>query len=236
MKLEDLRVKLFCDSANILDMEEMRNRVQGYTSNPSLARRAGVVDYLAFCREAAQRFPNHSLSLEVLAEEPQEAWRQAKLLSHLGPNVSVKVPIVTSTGQSNTPLIRDLAASNVSVNVTACFTRQHVRAARDALRIGDPQRSYISVFAGRIADSGACPEPLMSAAAWFLDGTPTELIWASVREPYNVVEAHRCQVPIITVFPEMLRRLNRFGRDLDEFAIETSAMFARDAREAGYTL
>jgi len=232
-------VKLFCDSANLDDMRELQSTglVSGWTCNPSLCRKAGVKDYLAFCREAATEFADQPLSLEVVADEPREIVRQARILADLGRNVFVKVPIVNMLGNNNVWAINALVLDGIQVNVTACFTEQHVKAARAALAHGDPRcNSYISIFAGRIADTGRCPEHLVSNAAWFVQGTGTEIIWASVREPYNIVQAERAGCQIITVFPEMLRRLDRFGRDLDEFARETSQMFYDDAMSAGYQL
>lgn len=239
MDLSSLKVKLFCDSGSLADMEEMlaTGLVSGFTTNPSLVRKAGVSDYLAFCRDAAKFCGNMPLSLEVVADEPKEIRRQALLLASLGENVFVKVPIVNTHGQLNTEVIRDLALAAVQVNVTACFTERHVKQGRESLAYGEPAcRSYISIFAGRIADSGRCPEQLVGNAAWYVQGTGTEIIWASVREPYNIVQGARCGCQVITVFPEMIRRLERFGRDLDQFAQETSKMFFDDARQAGYVL
>lgn len=239
MDLAKLKVKLFCDSGSLFDMQEMLDTglVSGFTCNPSLVRKAGVADYLDFCKNAAKLCGDKPLSLEVVADDLQEIYRQARVLANLGDNVFVKVPIVNSKGQINTLVIRDLANEGVQVNVTACFTDLHVKQAREALVYGEPAAgSYISIFAGRIADSGRCPEQLVSNAAWYVQGTGTEIIWASVREPYNVVQAERASCHVITVFPEMLRRLNRFGRDLDQFATETSKMFYDDAKAAGYSI
>lgn len=239
MTLEDLQVTLFCDSADLGQMEAMKARglVQGFTCNPSLVRKAGVADYLAFCRAAVALCRPLPLSLEVIADSPREIIRQAELLNSLGDNVVVKIPIVTPEGLGNQTLIALLAKRRMALNITACFTGRHVRDAQEALLSSDsPAASYISIFAGRIADSGRCPEQLVSNAAWFVQGSPTKIIWASVREPYNVVQANRCGCHVITVFPSVLARLDRFGRDLDEFARETSEMFSRDASEAGYSL
>jgi transaldolase len=237
--IKSLNVKLFCDSGSLDDMQEMlaTGLVSGFTCNPSLCRRAGVTDYLTFCREAARLCGDLPLSLEVVADEPDEIYRQAYILGAIGDEVFVKVPIVNASGKSNAEIIADLADEDVQVNVTACFTERHVKQAREALSQGNANYlSYISIFAGRIADSGRCPERLVSNASWYVQGTGTQIIWASVREPYNIVQAERCQCQAITIFPEMLRRLDRFGRDLDEFARETSKMFYDDAVAAGYSL
>ena len=239
MDLKSLKVKLFCDSGSLADMEEMSatGLVSGFTTNPSLVRKAGVFDYLAFCRDAAKFCKDMPLSLEVVADDPGEIFRQAYILQGLGDEVFVKVPVVNASGGSNIELISDLAQEDVQVNVTACFTEQHVKQARTALSRGNANYlSYISIFSGRIADSGRCPEHLVSNAAWYVQGTGTEIIWASVREPYNIVQAERCGCQVITVFPEMIRRLERFGRDLNQFAKETSKMFFDDAKAAGYSI
>jgi transaldolase len=214
--LKDLKVKLFCDSGDLNEMAAIKEQeiVKGFTCNPSLVRKAGVADYLAFCREAVQVAGDMAL----------------------GTNVFVKVPVVSSQGLHNYDVINRLAYQGIRVNVTACFTESHVKAAEASLRTEKSTPSYISIFAGRVADTGRCPEQLISNASWYVQGTPTEIIWASVREPINVVQADRCGCQVITIFPELLRRLDRFGRNLDEFARETSEMFYRDAIAAGYTL
>lgn len=239
MDLKSLSVKLFCDSGSLADMQEMLDTglVSGFTSNPSLCRRAGVVDYLAFCRDAARLCGKLPLSLEVVADEFAEIERQAHVLAGIGKNVFVKVPVVSSTGKPNAAIVAKLAHQRIPVNVTACFTERHIKQAQSATTHGGlDYPAYISIFAGRIADSGRCPERLVSNASWYVQGTGTEIIWASVREPYNVVQAARCGCHVITVFPETIRRLVRFGRDLDEFAAETSKMFYDDAKAAGYQI
>lgn len=237
MDTRALRVKLFCDSADLQEMRVMKaaGLVSGFTSNPSLARRAGVTDYLTFAREAAAVADPCPMSLEVVADTPHEIKRQARLLARLGDNVVVKVPVVDTVGRSNQSVISELANEGIALNVTACFTEAHVRHAHAALTRGT-RRSYISIFAGRIADVGQCPERLVGNAAWYVAGSNVEIIWASVREPYNVVQAERCGCQVITVFPEVLKRLERFGKDLDEFARETSQMFFQDATASGFML
>lgn len=238
MDLRTLGVKIFCDSANLADMREITaaGLVSGYTCNPSLCRKAGVTDYLGFCRLAATEFPALPLSLEVIADTPDEIDRQARVIAGLGANVYVKVPILNCAGDWNTSIIHTLAASGVRVNVTACLTVGHVSAAIRSLVPDVP--SYVSVFAGRIADTGVNPLPTMRATVNLIAESklPCEAIWASVREPFNLIQASSCDVQIITVFPEMLRKLSLFGKDLHAFALETSQMFARDAAAAGYVL
>lgn len=237
MDLKALKVKLFCDSGNLADMEEMvrRGGISGFTTNPSLVRRAGVADYLAFCRDAARLCGDLPLSLEVIADTPDEIRRQARILAALGPNVWVKVPVVDSHGASNVLTIESLVHDGVPLNVTACFTKHHVRQAIRALQVTSAHHC-VSVFAGRIADAGLDPVPTMRTAAIDCHGTNIQVIWASVREPLNIIQAAQCGVDAITVFPEMLRKIHLFGRDLDQFAAETSKMFFEDAKTAGYTL
>lgn len=237
MQASDLKVKLFVDSG---DIEQMRHWIgsgvcQGATSNPSLAKKAGVLDYLAFCKDAAMACGSLPISLEVVADAPDEIIRQARILAGIGKNVCVKVPIVDSRGASNLLAIETLAREHIQLNVTACFTSEHVQQALDVLR-GDMTWHYISVFAGRIADAGVDPTNLMRAAAWATKNARVRLIWASIRAPYDIISANDCGVDVITAFPEMLRKVHLFGKDLDEFAAETSAMFYQDALAAGYIL
>jgi transaldolase len=231
-------VKLFCDSASLRDMQEMLDSglARGATCNPSLCRRAGVSDYVAFCREASQLWGSCPLSLEVVADDVSEITRQAHVLADLGPNVFVKVPIVDSRGASNIPLIASLSDDGLRLNVTCMFTGRHVFQAMDILRQSPERPGFISLFCGRVADAGHDPCPTVRLAVEATHGTTTEVIWASVREPLNIVQAANCGCHVVTAFPEVLRRISRFGRDLDEFATETSKMFYDDAKAAGYTL
>lgn len=237
MHTGDHKIKLFCDSGDIKQMEEMRNAgvVQGFTTNPSLARRAGVGDYLRFAQEAAEVCGDKPLSLEVVADEPDEMRRQARVLAQIRHNVVVKIPIVDTRGRPNDPVIETLAREGIPCNVTACFTMQHVHLA--AARLRDyPTTHYISIFAGRIADSGRDPVPTVRQAALDVWGSNLQIIWASAREPLNIVQAEQCLAHIITVFPDFLRKLHLFGKDLDEFARETSQMFYNDSISSGYVL
>lgn len=238
MYLENLTVKLFSDGADLAAMREMvgAGLVRGLTTNPSLCRKAGVSDYLAFASAAANEFPNIPLSLEVIADDPENMIRQALILSELGPEIRVKVPILNCHGEYNTSVIKSLGTAGVKLNITACLTEQHVQIAINALTTTVP--SYVSVFAGRISDTGVNPLPTVryavkSAAA---SHKPIEVIWASVRQPFDVVLADSVEAQIITIFPDFLRKLRLFGKDLHEFAIETTQMFTNDAGKSGYIL
>lgn len=238
MKTDDLRVKIFSDGSDLASMREMVNAgiVKGLTTNPSLCRKAGVSDYLAFAKAAAKEFSNLPLSLEVIADDYDNIMRQARILSDLGPEVRVKIPILNCHGRYNVPAIQDLASLGVKLNVTACLTEHHIQQAINAL--SDRAPSYVSVFAGRIADSGRSPLPTMAYAVECArdSGKPIEIIWASVREIFNIMQADQVGVQVITVFFDWLRKLDRIGCDLHELAIETTQMFASDSANAGYTL
>lgn len=236
MDLKKLRTKIFCDSANLADMRLMKSFgvVSGFTTNPSLCRKAGVVDYFEFCNQAVKEFGDYSISLEVIADEPNEIIRQAKKLHGLGGCVFVKVPIVNTEGKSNAPVIKELVAEGVNVNATAIFTVDQVDDAVNAL--GSRFPGYVSVFAGRVADAGRNPIPYIRNAVETVKGTELQVIWASVREPYNVIQAHDNNCHVVTVFPEMLKKLALFGTDLFDFSVDTSRMFYGDAVSAGYTL
>jgi len=236
--LSSKRIKLFADGADLRSMLELaaRPEIAGLTTNPTLMRKAGVSDYRAFAHEVLASIRDKPISFEVVSDELEEMRRQAHELSSWGPNVYVKIPITNSRGDSATELIHDLAHSGVKVNVTGMLTIDQVRAATQALRGGAP--SVSSVFAGRIADTGRSPLPIMQCALELCRAADRniELLWASPRELYNVIEAEHIGCDIITVLPDLLRKLPLFGKDLTELSLETVQMFQRDALAAGYKL
>ena len=236
MKLSDLRIKLFADGADIVEMMELRlnPHIAGFTTNPTLMRKAGVTDYKAFARTVLEAIPDKPISFEVFSDEFDEMERQAREISSWGPNVYVKIPITNTRKEPSIPLISHLAHTGIKVNVTAVMTLEQVSVASLALYCGAP--SYISVFAGRIADTGVDPVPLMVAALHRIHLCPAELIWASPREVFNVFEANRIGCHIITITSDLLRRLPILGRDLTEYSLETVKMFRRDALAAGFTI
>jgi transaldolase len=192
MNLAELKIKIFADGADkrgILDL--YRNPlIQGFTTNPTLMRQAGISDYEAFAHDILAEVPDRSFSLEVFSDEFEEMGRQARKLAALGPNVYVKIPITNTRGESAAPLVRQLTAENIKLNVTALLTLNQVCAMVDALE-GSPS-AYISVFAGRVADAGVDPLPLMKEALALMQSQPRlELIWASPREIFNLVQADR---------------------------------------------
>ena len=234
----DLRVQVFADGANLEQMKALAAdpNVKGFTTNPTLMRQSGIKDYAAFAREVLKAIPDKPISFEVLADTPAEIRRQALSIADWGDNVYVKVPITTSEGEPLTDLAGELARRGVKVNVTAVFTLEQVWKSCEALRGGAP--SVVSVFAGRIADSGRDPVPHMKAALSICRAADRsiELLWASPRELLNVTQADEVGVDIITVTEAIRTKLHLLGKDLQEFSRETVLMFKRDGESAGYRL
>jgi transaldolase len=235
--LAELRVKLFADGADKLQMiKALENPlVRGFTTNPTLMRAAGVKDYRAFACDILQVIRDHPISFEVFADEFGDMERQAQTIASWADNVYVKIPVTNSRGESSTDIIHRLAHAGVKVNVTALMTLSQVRGVAAALDGGAP--SVVSVFAGRIADTGRDPVPLMAAAVALLSAyTDIELIWASPRELLNVFQADADGCHIITVTDGLLAKLEQVGKDLDEFSLETVSTFHTDAVRSGYQL
>jgi transaldolase len=235
--LEDLNVKLFADGADLDDILALADdvRISGFTTNPTLMWKAGLTDYRAFAQRLLERITKQPISFEVFADSPEEMRRQARLIASWGDNVYVKIPVTTTTGEAMAPLVRELSESGVKVNVTAVFTTAQVELVTAAVKDGAP--SYISVFAGRIADAGIDPQPIMARAVDILLGAPrAELIWASPREILNVVQADQVGCHIITITHDLLAKLDLLGKELDQFSLETVQMFRRDALAARFSL
>jgi transaldolase len=237
MNLAQLKIKIFADGADkrgILDL--YRNPlIQGFTTNPTLMRQAGITDYEAFARDILAEVPDRSFSLEVFSDDFEEMGRQARKLSALGPNVYVKIPITNTKGESAAALVRQLTAENIKLNVTALLTLDQVRCMVAALE-GSPS-AYISIFAGRIADAGVDPLPVMKEALALMRSQPQlELIWASPREIFNLVQADNIGCHIITITHDLLKKLPSLGKDLAEFSLDTVKMFHRDALAAGFDI
>jgi len=232
------RIKIFADGASLPALLELAQnpRIAGFTTNPTLMRKAGVKDYQAFAREALTHIQKKPISFEVFADDFAEMELQARHIASWGDNVYVKIPITNTRGQSATPLVGALAAAGVKINVTALCTLEQVRQTARALRGGAP--SVISVFAGRVADTGRDPVPLMreALAVCRAEDPRIELLWASPREVLNIVQAAEVGCDIITVTNDLLKKLDLIGKDLEEFSLETVRMFHRDAASAGYVL
>lgn len=236
-ELARLRVRIFADGADLAGMLEMaaKPHIAGLTTNPTLMRKAGVADYRAFARDVLAAIPDKPISFEVLSDDFAEMERQANEIAGWGENVYVKVPVTNTRGEPAAPLVRRLARAGVRQNVTAIATLPQVRDVSDALAGGPP--SYVSVFAGRIADTGRDPIPMMAAAVEILKPHPTqELIWASPRELLNIFQADAIGCHVITVTHDLLKKLTLVGKDLAEYSLETVKMFHDDARGAGFTL
>ena len=209
--------------------------VQGFTTNPSLMRKAGVSDYEAFAREAIASIPDVPISFEVFSDTLDDMEREARQIASWGGTTYIKIPITDTRGESTGPLIRKLSGEGLALNITAILTLEQVRAAAAALE--PTSRSIISVFAGRIADTGVDPLPIMSDAVQILKPLPgAELLWASPREVFNVFQADACGCHIITATADILNKLSLAGKDLGEYSLETVQMFYSDAQAAGYKL
>ena len=235
--LSTLRVKLFADGADRLGMLEMyRNPlIRGFTTNPTLMRKAGVSDYRAFALDILRAIPDRPISFEVFSDDFAEMERQAREIARWGDNVYVKIPVTNTLGEPSAPVIRTLTAAGVKVNVTALLALDQVRDVSAALAGGAP--ACVSVFAGRVADTGRDPVPLMAAAVELLRPYPNiELIWASPRELLNIFQANAVGCHIITATNDILAKLGLVGRGLHAYSLDTVKMFRDDAVKAGFSL
>jgi transaldolase len=230
----DLRVKIFADGADLSSIAESSKdpRIAGFTTNPTLIHKAGLSDYESFAKEFLVYVERSPVSFEVLADDIDEMVRQARIISGWGDNVYVKIPVTNTQRLSTAQEVRGLSEDGVKVNVTAIFTTRQVETMADAVRNGAP--SYLSIFAGRIADAGVDPIPIVSAAVEITaDLDSCELIWASPREVLNAVQADAVGCHIITMTPDLIAKLDLLGKDLDVFSLDTVKMFHDDARAAG---
>ena len=235
--MDGLSTRVFADGADLDGILALAAdpRISGFTTNPTLMWKAGLTDYSDFAQRLLERITRHPISFEVFADGVDEMRRQARLISGWGENVYVKIPITTTSGESMVPLVRELSESGVKVNVTALFTTAQVELVTEAVRQGAP--SYLSVFAGRIADAGIDPVPIMARSVdMVVDAPRAELIWASPREVLNVVQADSVGCHIITMTHDLLGKLELLGKDLEQFSLETVQMFHRDAVAAGFNL
>jgi len=232
-----LKVKLFADGADLKGMREMAANplIKGFTTNPTLMRKAGVADYAAFARDVLKIIPDRPVSFEVFADEFDEMEVKAHEIASWGRNVNVKIPVTNTRREFCGPLVERLCKAGVQVNVTALLTLGQVK--RVAERLAPETAAIVSVFAGRIADTGRDPVPLMAEAVRILKAKPkAELIWASPRELINIFQADAIGCHIITATNDILKKLSLVGKDLDHFSLETVEMFYRDAKAAGYTI
>jgi transaldolase len=235
--ISDLKIKIFADGADKAGMLEMYARpyIKGFTTNPTLMRKAGVSDYRTFAEDILQAIPDRPISFEVLSDEFAEMERQAIEMAGWGKQVYVKIPITNTRREPSHDLVKRLSKKGVQLNVTALMTLDQVHAIAESVS-GGP-RCYISVFAGRIADTGRDPIPVMGKAVEILRSVKNaELIWASPRELLNIFQAEEIGCHVITVTNDILRKLNLIGKDLGDFSLETVKMFYDDAHQAGYKL
>jgi len=233
--ITDLKIKLFADGADKAAMLQLyRNPlIRGFTTNPTLMRKAGIVDYEAFARDILSEIRDRPISLEVFADEFDEMERQARLIACWGPNVYVKIPVTNTRREPSLDLIHRLSSAGIRLNITAILTLDQVRDVATALAGGPP--SNVSVFAGRIADTGRDPVPLMARAVELVSVHPgMELIWASPRELLNIFQADSIGCHIITATPDVLQKLALVGKDLDDYSLDTVKMFHSDALKSGF--
>ncbi len=232
-----LNIDLYSDGADVRDMIAARDSgiVKGFTTNPTLMRKSGISDYEKFAREALQAVSGLPISFEVFADEFDEMERQAKLIATWGESVFVKIPITNTRRQSSIDLIRRLSSAGVKLNITAILTLDQVRQVVDAVDAKVP--AIVSVFAGRIADTGRDPVPLMTEAAGIVRKKPkAQLLWASPRELLNIFQADACGCHIITVTADILKKLAMYGKPLEDLSLDTVKMFFNDASSAGFRL
>ena len=235
--LADLKIKIFADGANKAQIFEAHANplIRGFTTNPTLMRSAGITDYEVFAREVLERVKDRPISFEVFSDEFSEMERQARKIASWADNVFVKIPITNTLRESSMELAATLSHSGVKVNVTAVLTLAQVQSAAAALSGGAP--SVISVFAGRIADTGRDPVPFMTTAAGLIGRySNIELLWASPRELLNIFQANDAGCDIITLQDGILAKLQVIGKNLNDYSLETVVMFRDDARKSGYSL
>jgi transaldolase len=235
--LDQITTRIFADGADLEGILALAadSRIAGFTTNPTLMRKAGLVDYEGFARALLERVTEHPISFEVFADDAENMRRQAREIASWGENVYVKIPVTSTAGESMAPLAQELSEEGIKVNVTALFTPAQVEQIASAIADGAP--SYISVFAGRIADAGVDPVPIMARSLELMAAAPrAELIWASPREILNLVQASEIGCHVITITHELLKKLDGLGKGLEQFSLETVRMFHDDARAAGFTL
>jgi transaldolase len=236
-QISDLKIKIFADGADFESMLRLYENplIQGFTTNPTLMRKAGVTDYEEFGRRILAAIPDRPISLEVFADDFSEMEKQACAIAEWGSNVNVKIPVTNTQGRFSGELIRRLSARGICLNVTALMTLDQVKRVVDLLDPAAP--SIVSVFAGRIADTGLDPEPIMIEARQILTSHPkAQLLWASPRELLNIFHADRCGTHIITVTHDLLKKLSSVGYDLESFSLDTVRMFYNDAAASAFTI
>jgi transaldolase len=235
--VNQLKVKLFADGADLESMLDLYKdpSIKGFTTNPTLMRKVGITDYERFARQVLKAIPDRPVSFEVFEDDLAGMLAQAKVIASWGPNVNVKIPVTNTKGEFTGPIINELSMAGVKLNITAIFTPEQVKAIAENL--SQYTFAIVSVFAGRIADSGLDPMPIMRECVEILKDSPkAELLWASPRELLNIIQADEVGCHIITATPGVLGKLKLLGKDLTEFSLETVKMFYNDATAAGYKI
>ncbi|HFX5262691.1 TPA: transaldolase [Streptococcus pyogenes] len=237
MMTKKLNVKVFSDGAVLETMlkDLQTGLVTGFTTNPSLMKKAGISSYIGFAKEVLAKITDYPVSFEVFADDLASMEKEAEKIASLGDNVYVKIPVTTSTGESTCPLIQKLSAKGIKLNVTAIFTIEQTQAVVDHLTAGVP--AIVSVFAGRIADTGVDPMPIMEEAIRICrQKEGVELLWASPRETYNIYQADQLGVDIITCTTDLIAKLPLQGKDLEDYSLETVQMFLKDSTSLGFKI
>ncbi|EPI7971126.1 TPA: transaldolase [Streptococcus pyogenes] len=230
-------MKVFSDGAVLETMlkDLQTGLVTGFTTNPSLMKKAGISSYIGFAKEVLAKITDYPVSFEVFADDLASVEKEAEKIASLGDNVYVKIPVTTSTGESTCPLIQKLSAKGIKLNVTAIFTIEQTQAVVDHLTAGVP--AIVSVFAGRIADTGVDPMPIMEEALRICrQKEGVELLWASPRETYNIYQADQLGVDIITCTTDLIAKLPLQGKDLEDYSLETVQMFLKDSTSLGFKI
>lgn len=235
--MKEFNIKIFSDGANVKEIVSMDHddTVDGFTTNPTLMARAGIKDYLAFAREVLSQVKKKSISFEVFSDDLEEMYNQALTLRDLGENVSVKIPVTNTQGIPTYSLIKKLSNEGVKLNVTAIFTKDQILKVYESLNLA--VNSIISIFAGRIANAGIDPEPIVKFAVDLTqEDDMVEILWASPREVFNLIQAENCGCHIITMTPSLIEATKEIGKNLDQYSLETVKMFYDDAVRSGFTL
>ncbi|WP_305849996.1 transaldolase [Staphylococcus hyicus] len=235
--MKNLKVQVFADGADINQMKQayVNKEVDGFTTNPSLMAKAGVEDYTQFAKEVVKAIPDASVSFEVFGDDMETMEKEAEIIQQFGENIFVKIPIVNTKGESMLPLIEKLSAKGVKLNVTAVYTIEQVKAITEAVTEG--VETYVSVFAGRIADTGVDPLPLMKESVKVTHSKKgVQLLWASCRELYNVIQADEIGVDIITCPGDVVKKIPNIGRNIDDLSVDTVKGFAKDIQSSGLSI
>ncbi|WP_340299321.1 transaldolase [Staphylococcus coagulans] len=235
--MAELKVRVFADGADIEQMKKayQNKEVDGFTTNPSLMAKAGVKDYVEFAKEAVDAIPDASISFEVFADDMETMEKEAEIIQQFGENIFVKIPVVNTKGESMIPLIEKLSAKGVKLNVTAVYTIEQVKAITEAVTEG--VETYVSVFAGRIADTGVDPMPLMKESVEVTHSKKgVQLLWASCRELFNVIQADEIGADIITCPSDVVKKVPNIGRDINELSVDTVKGFEKDIKSSGLSI